>query len=166
MLDERGKGFALGAAEYLVKPVDRQELIRAVRHVCPVSPLARKETVLAVDDDPMILEFMESVLTVEGFSVIKAGGGREGLQVARERHPDIIVLDLLMPDLDGFQVVDDLKHDPVTADIPIVILTARTLSPEDKKRLKGRVSNMTEKSEFNRAQFAKLLHSLLEPEKA
>ena len=162
ILDERGKGFALGAAEYLVKPVDPDELVRVVRRFAPVLASAdRKVTVLAVDDDPMVLELMQAVLEPQGFGVLKAGGGAEGLTMAREQSPDLIVLDLLMPEVDGFQVVEELKRDPLTLDIPIVILTAKTLTSEDKDRLRGGIAHLTRKGEFGRSEFIALLNSLL-----
>jgi PAS domain S-box-containing protein len=163
IVDERGKGFALGATEYLVKPVDRDDLIRAVRHAVRTSnDEARDITVLAVDDDPLVLELMDAVLGPEHFSVVKAATGREGLDLARQRRPDVIVLDLLMPDLDGFQVLDELKADPKTAHIPIIILTCKALSPEDKQRLNGRVNYLKQKGDFSRAEFVTYLRSLAE----
>jgi len=162
IVDERGKGFALGATEYLVKPVDREVLVRAVRHaVRTSSPEVRDITVLAVDDDPIVLELMDAVLVPEDFTVVKAASGREGLELARQRHPDVIVLDLLMPDLDGFQVLDELKGDAETAHIPIIILTCKTLSQEDKQRLNGRVKYLKQKSDFSHTDFVAYLRSLV-----
>jgi CheY-like chemotaxis protein len=162
IVDERGKGFAMGATQYLVKPVDREELVRAVRHAVQTSSREVQDiTVLAVDDDPIVLELMDAVLGPKDFRVLKAGTGREGLELARQRHPDVIVLDLLMPDLDGFQVLDDLKKYPETAHIPIIILTCKTLSQEDKERLNGRVTYLKQKSDFSRADFVAYLRSLV-----
>ena len=166
VLDERGKGFALGAADYLVKPVDRQALISSVGRLSQSALDRRDVTILAVDDDPMALELMDAVLRPEGFTVLKAGGGREGLRLARERRPNLIVLDLLMPDVDGFQVLDELKHDPLLAGIPIVILTCKTLSPEDKARLEGCISYLKQKGDFNRADFVAQVRSLIELEQS
>jgi DNA-binding response OmpR family regulator len=161
IVEERGKGFALGAAEYLVKPVDREELLSAMRRVTRVTASGRRNVILAVDDDPMVLELMDAVLGPEGFTVLRAGGAQEGLKLARERRPDLIVLDLLMPNVDGFQVLDELKRDPVTSGIPIVVLSGKTLTPEDKHRLNGRISDLKQKGEFSRAEFVAQLRSLL-----
>jgi PAS domain S-box-containing protein len=162
IVDERGKGFALGASEYLVKPVDREDLVRAVRHAVRIaSHEVRDITVLAVDDDPIVLELMDAVLGPEDLTVVKARSGREGLDMVRERHPDVIVLDLLMPDMDGFQVLDELKGDPETAHIPIIILTCKALSQEDKQRLNGRVNYLKQKGDFSRAEFVAYLRSLV-----
>src|SRR5262249_8173549 len=121
----------------------------------------RDLTVLAVDDDPIVLELMDAVLGPEDFTVVKAGSGQEGLELARTRHPDVIVLDLLMPDLDGFQVLGELKGNPATAHIPIIILTCKTLSQEDKQRLNGRVNYLKQKSDFSRTDFVAYLRSLV-----
>lgn len=160
--DEQGKGFALGAAGYLVKPVEAQELVRTVRRVIPARGSGdRKVKILIMDDDPMVLELMEAMLEPAHYSVLRAGGGVQGLRLARERSPDLIVIDLLMPDLDGFEVVDHLKHDPRTANIPIVILTGKTLTPEEKTRLNGRINHLARKGEFSRADFVRVLRSML-----
>ena len=162
ILEERGKGFALGASDYLVKPVDREELIGTVQRVVPAAgPDPHGMTVLAIDDDPLVLELMDAMLTPEGFTVLKAGDGREGLRLARLRRPDLIVLDLLMPEVDGFQVVDELKRDPATAGIHIIILTSKTLTPQDKDKLNGRIVHLKQKGEFSRADFVAQLRSVL-----
>jgi PAS domain S-box-containing protein len=162
ILEERGKGFALGASDYLVKPVDREELIGTVQRVVPAGGSdAHGMTVLAIDDDPLVLELMDAMLTPEGFTVLKAGDGREGLRLARLRRPDLIVLDLLMPGVDGFQVVDELKRDPDTAGIQIIILTSKSLTPQDKDKLNGRIVDLKQKGEFSRADFVAQLRTVL-----
>jgi CheY-like chemotaxis protein len=118
-------------------------------------------TVLAIDDDPLVLELMDVMLTPEGFTVLKAGDGREGLRLARLRRPDLIVLDLLMPGVDGFQVVDELKRDPDTAGIQIIILTSKSLTPQDKDKLNGRIVDLKQKGEFSRADFVAQLRTVL-----
>ena len=163
IVDERGRGFALGAAEYLVKPVQPEELISAVRRVAQLKVSGhRKATILAIDDDPIVLELMDAALSPEGFAVLKAGGGVEGLRLAQERVPDLIVLDLLMPDVDGFEVLDELKHNSITADIPIVILTCKTLTREDKDRLNGKINHLMLKGEFSRTDLIAHLRSVLQ----
>lgn len=164
ILDERGKGFSLGAAEYLVKPVDRDDVISAVRRVARTSPAQPDRKILIVDDDPMVLELMQAVLEPEGFTVLKAGSGREGMALAHEQRPHLIVLDLLMPDVDGFQVLNELKRGPLTASIPIVVLTCKALTLSEKAVLNGRISDLVQKGGFNRADFVAQIRSLLELE--
>ncbi len=165
ILDERGKGFSLGAAEYLVKPVDGNEVIAAVRRVTKKGVSDGCEaTVLVVDDDPMALELMQALLQPHGFTVLKAGDGQLGLRLAREHRPHLIVLDLLMPDVDGFQVLDELKRDPVTQPIPVVVLTSKTLTPDEKRVLNGRIKNLVQKGQFSAPAFVAQIRSLVEPE--
>ncbi len=164
ILDERGKGFSLGAAEYLVKPVDRDDVISAVRRVARTSSAQPDMKILIVDDDPLVLELMQAVLEPEGFTVLKAGSGREGIALAREHLPHLIILDLLMPDVDGFQVLNELKRGPLTANIPIVILTCKTLTSSELAVLTDRISDLVQKGGFNRADFVAQIRSLLELE--
>src|SRR5581483_8286104 len=153
MLDERGKGFALGAAEYLVKPVDRDLLAATLRRLVAKTPTK----VLAIDDDPLAITLVETVLGPQGFTVLRATGGEEGLALARQERPALVMLDLMMPDLDGFTVVERLRADPTTAAIPIVILTAKTMTDEDKARLNGQISYLAEKGQFSPADFVELV---------
>jgi CheY-like chemotaxis protein len=153
MLDERGKGFALGAAEYLVKPVDRDLLLATLRRLVAKGPAK----VLTIDDDPMASNLVEAVLGPQGFTVLKATGGEEGIALARQEQPALVVLDLMMPGVDGFTVVERLRADPATAAIPILILTAKAMTDEDKARLNGQISYLAEKGQFSPAAFVELV---------
>jgi signal transduction histidine kinase/DNA-binding response OmpR family regulator/HAMP domain-containing protein len=153
MLDERGKGFALGAAEYLVKPVDRDLLLATLRRLVAKGPAK----VLAIDDDPLAITLVEAVLGPQGFTVLKATSGEEGITLARQEHPALVILDLMMPDVDGFTVVERLRADPATAAIPIVILTAKAMTDDDKRRLNGQISYLAEKGQFSPAAFVELV---------
>ena len=98
MLDERGKGFSLGAADYLVKPVRRDALLDTLRRITvPERIGSGRGTVLAIDDDPLALQLIEAVLGPEGYAVLKASGGQEGVAVAQREQPALVILDLLMP---------------------------------------------------------------------
>ncbi len=159
MLDEPGKGFAMGAADYLVKPVSRDKLLTALQRRTRVETVPQEgDKILAIDDDPMAIELIEAVLTPEGYTVLKATGGEEGVVMARQERPAVVILDLLMPEVDGFTVVERLRADPATADIPIVILTSKSMTREEKERLKGQISYLARKAEFNRAAFVELVH--------
>ena len=165
IIDERGRGFSLGAADYLLKPVDGEVLVRVIQRVVRNNARdQRGRSVLVIDDDPVILELMEAVLRPEGFEVLKAKDGRHGLQIARERNPDLVVLDLLMPEMNGFEVVDEMHGCSETASIPIVILTNKSLSREEKDRLNGRIIAIRQKGEFHREDFVAQVRSLLKPE--
>ena len=167
IMEERGRGFSLGAADYLLKPVDREVLVRVIQRVVRSNARdQRGRSVLMIDDDPLILELMEAVLRPEGFEVLKAKDGRHGLQIARERNPDLVVLDLLMPEMNGFEVVDEMHGCPETASIPIVVLTNKSLSREEKDRLNGRIIAIRQKGEFHREDFVAQVRSLLKPEES
>jgi CheY-like chemotaxis protein len=159
--EERGKGFTLGAADYLVKPVSREELVHALQRVSLTRPPREAVTILAIDDDPMALELVDTVLSGEGFRVLKAFGGAEGLAAARREMPALIILDLLMPEVDGFTVVERLRADAATAAIPIVILTSKHLTADEKARLNGEIACMARKGAFSRAAFVDLVRRFL-----
>jgi CheY-like chemotaxis protein len=162
MLDERGKGFALGAAEYLVKPVGREELLTALGRFLPrAGPEGKAATVLAIDDDPMALELMRVTFQPEGYIVLTAGGGEAGLEVARRERPALVIVDLMMPEVDGFAVVERLRADPETAGIPIVVLTSKEMRAEDKARLNGRINALAGKGGFDRTGFVELVRGLI-----
>lgn len=146
VVDEKDVGLALGAVDYIVKPIDRDALLASLGRLT-LTTKAKTGTVriLAVDDEPAALDALEEALRPAGFEVIRAGGGRTGVEVAQAERPDLVICDLVMPDLDGFGVVGELKSDPATADIPIIILTGHDLSPADKRRLNGKVLGIVSK---------------------
>jgi CheY-like chemotaxis protein len=156
MLDERGRGFALGAAEYLVKPVSREDMVSALARVRVLPETTR--TLLAIDDDPLALELVKAVLEPDGWTVLKATDGEAGIALARSRLPSVVLLDLLMPDMDGFAVVEALRRDPVTRGIPIVVLTAKTMTAAEKDRLRGRIAYVAQKATFDPAFLVELVH--------
>jgi signal transduction histidine kinase/CheY-like chemotaxis protein len=152
VVDEREVGLALGAADYLVKPVQRAALLTCLARIADASTgRATPIRVLAVDDDPATLDMIDASLGPNGFEVIRASGGQRGLDLARSSAPDLVICDLLMPDLDGFGVVAELSADPATRHLPILILTAHELSPADKSRLNGKILGVVAKGENGKA---------------
>jgi CheY-like chemotaxis protein len=157
MLDERGRGFALGAAEYLVKPVGKEQMLAAL---CRAEAMPKqKHTVVAIDDDPLAIELVRAHLETEGWTVLAAANGQEGLALIRERQPTAVLLDLLMPGMDGFEVVEALRAEPDTKSIPVVILTSKSMTQQDKERLQGRITYVASKTEFDLTGLAGLLRS-------
>jgi signal transduction histidine kinase/DNA-binding response OmpR family regulator len=141
-------GIALGAVDYLVKPISRPALLTWLAGHGLIPTAGHSMNVLAIDDDPYSREIINHTLTAEGMRVLPADGGAEGLRLARavdELH--LIICDLLMPDIDGFDVIAALHDDPTTRDIPVVVLTARTLTEADKARLSGKVISIMSKSQ-------------------
>jgi CheY-like chemotaxis protein len=146
VVDEREVGLALGAVDYLVKPVQRDALLACLtRAGIGVDRAARPSTVLAVDDEPTALDLIDGYLAGTGIDVIRADSGRAAVEIARDRDVDLVICDLLMPDLDGFGVVAELKADASTAPIPILICTAHDLSAEEKTRLHGQILGIVSK---------------------
>jgi signal transduction histidine kinase/DNA-binding response OmpR family regulator len=155
MLDERGRGFALGAAEYLVKPVGKEQLLAALYRAAAMPE--RTHTVVAIDDDPLAIELVKASLEPEGWTVLGAATGQEGLAMIRDQQPSAVLLDLLMPGMDGFEVVEALRADPDTKSVPVVILTSKSMTQQDKERLQGRITYVARKTEFNLSGLAGLL---------
>jgi len=160
--DQRGRGLALGAADYLVKPIDPAQMVASVQAVYRVPEAGAGARVLAIDDDPRALELVRVTLEPRGFEVLTALSGEEGVALAVQERPDLIVLDLLMPGLDGFEVSKLLKDEPATAEIPIVILSVRSLSAIEKRRLSGRIAHAGRKMDFRRDEFIALVRGAIQ----
>jgi CheY-like chemotaxis protein len=152
---DRNKGFALGAAAVMQKPISRQELYESLVELSLI-PLAQGQTlkVLVADDDPKAVDLIAVHLTGLASAVLRACGGREAIDLARKERPDLIVLDLMMPDVSGFDVVDALTKNPDTARIPILIVTATRITTEDRAKLNGFVTTIMEKATFGHDRFA------------
>jgi GAF domain-containing protein/CheY-like chemotaxis protein len=142
MLDDRSLGYALGAAEYLTKPIDRERLVAAL------APYRCELPVLVVDDDPDLRELLRRMLEREGYVVTEADNGRPALERVRERTPGAILLDLMMPEMDGFEFLEELRRYEAGRTIPVVVITARDLSAEDHQRLNGSVERILQKGAY------------------
>jgi diguanylate cyclase (GGDEF)-like protein len=144
-------GFALGAVDYLVKPVNKDSIIESLNRL---SFTKRKRNgasnILIVDDEPQVLELLGDILLKEGFGVMKALGGEEGIKFAIERAPDLMILDLMMPGVSGFDVVDRLKDHPTARNIPTIIFTAKEITDEDKERLGKNIEKIVRKAGFSK----------------
>jgi len=143
VVDDPDLGIALGALDYFVKPVDTKLLVDRLKAVQDGSPVKRRSvSVLVIDDEVANREWVAGILEPAGFDVILAAGGREGIELARSRKPDLVLLDLLMPDLNGFEVVKAIRSTKETRETPIMILTAKDLTSRDRSRLEGTVSTV------------------------
>ena len=142
MVDDPARGFMLGAADYATKPVDRRRLSRILRkHTCPNPPCP----VLLVDDDPAARAMIRTILEKEGWKVCEAEHGRAALACMERERPSLIVLDLVMPEMDGFEFADQVRRHPEWRLIPIVVLTAHDLSGAERRRLNGYVESVVTK---------------------
>jgi CheY-like chemotaxis protein len=131
--------------------VDGDSLLSCLgRHTFLTKVREREVRILAVDDDPAALELLSGLLTPAGFTVLRATGGADGIAQARDGHPDVVLLDLMMPEVSGFEVTATLKADPATREIPIIVLTAKDLTSEDKARLNGSVATILAKGRLDR----------------
>jgi CheY-like chemotaxis protein len=111
--------------------------------------------VLAIDDDPIARDLVVNALRPEGFEVVAAASGREGIDLAVDSPPDLVICDLLMPDMDGYEVVDQLHQNAATKDVTILILTGQELSMADRQRLNGKVAEIVHKGGDARPAFLK-----------
>ncbi|MBM3299647.1 MAG: response regulator, partial [Deltaproteobacteria bacterium] len=137
--------MALGAVDFLPKPLDGKRLLEDLAELAG-RQAGRTPRVLIVDDDPSVAELISAMLTPGGYDVLSAYSGQQGVDVALSQAPDIVVLDLIMPGMDGFQVLETLRAHDTTAEMPIVLYTNRDLSPEDLHRLETRVQGVVPKS--------------------
>jgi PAS domain S-box-containing protein len=147
LTDERSLGFALGAAAYLTKPIERAELSAVLARY----RLDGGARVLVVEDDADARSVLRHVLEKEGWSVAEAGNGREGLAEVAASRPALVLLDLLMPEMDGFEFLEALRGDPGTSSVPVVVVTGKTLTAEDRRRLNGGVERVLEKGGWDPA---------------
>ena len=145
--DEPRRGFALGASQVLVKPVERDDLLAALSSL-GIAVSSRPGQVLVVDDDPKAVTLVTTHLEAAGFQPASAFSGEEALGIVRRQRPDLIILDLMMPHMTGFEVLDALARRPETAGIAVVVLTAKLVTEADREALRGRVQAILEKAEF------------------
>ena len=163
IVDQKGKGFALGAAEYLVKPIKKESLLRAL-DTFRLDAKARTAPIkiLAIDDDPKAIELIAAALEPEGFQVLKTYGGEEGLALAKTEQPDIIILDLLMPEVNGFEVLDRLERSPATNKPPVVLFTVKHLTVDEKQQLRGRIARLAQKDEYSPQRLVGMVKEILQ----
>ncbi len=142
MVDDRNLGYALGASDYLTKPVDRDRLVTVLnkyRNRSVAGP------VLVVEDDDDTREAVHRALAHGGWQVAEANNGRVALQRLAEVKPAAVILDLTMPEMDGFEFLDEMRKNADWADVPVIVLTAKELTPEDRARLNGHVEKVLRK---------------------
>jgi CheY-like chemotaxis protein len=142
ILDQEDLGYMLGASDYLMKPVDAQRLtsvLQKYRHNDPAHP------VLIVEDDADTRQMLRRIVENRGWAVAEAENGRAALERLGEAVPNVIVLDLMLPEMDGFELVDELRRRDEWKSIPVVVITAKDLTAEDRSRLNGHVTKILQK---------------------
>jgi len=146
-------GLSLGAAAVMQKPIGRTEFAHELEKLGFAPEPDREVKVLVVDDDPNTVDLMSAYLCRPGYSVLRAFGGQEGIELTQRHLPDVVVLDLLMPDVGGIEVVEALKRDQATAQIPVIMVAARQFSPDDRRQLNRHVLSVIDKGDLGQDRF-------------
>jgi CheY-like chemotaxis protein len=146
IVDDKNLGYALGASDYLTKPIDRERLVTVLKHH------RRDLPVLVVDDDAEVRQLFRRMIEPDGYTVVEAENGRVALERLREASPSVILLDLMMPEMDGFEFVAEFRRHEAWRAIPIIVITARDLSHDDRERLNGYVQKILQKGTHDREQ--------------
>ncbi|MFQ5340502.1 MAG: response regulator [Anaerolineae bacterium] len=147
IVDDKNLGYALGASEYLTKPIDRDRLAEVLSKYRSRSP---SRLVLVVEDEPATRQMLRRMLEHEGWAVTEAENGRVALERVAEEQPALILLDLMMPEMDGFEFIEALRKQEAWQPIPVVLVTAKDLTAEDRRRLKGYVEKILHKGVYSR----------------
>jgi CheY-like chemotaxis protein len=152
---------AIADAEVLVKPIDRQQLVQLMVRfdLMADSKVAKKmpANLLVIDDDAQAVSLVKAILKPYNVRVSSVDNARAGIEQALRNKPDLVILDLVMPGVDGFEVIAALRRDKDMSRVPILVHTAKVLTPEDRQRLEGKVESIVEKAEFQPERFLELL---------
>jgi diguanylate cyclase (GGDEF)-like protein len=158
--DSEAPNFSLGTIDTMDKQMTRNDLVDLIsrhgRHVMHANVM----TVLVVDDEASVREYIKESLYGQGYRILLASNGRDGVQAAIDHDPDLIILDLMMPGMSGFEVVEELKRHPTACDIPVVIFTAKDLTREEVMRLGQEVEKVLAKGSTGRTDLLRELRSL------
>jgi len=154
-----GSGWARNVVLPSAEEVPQEEgLLAALNRVAP----DRFPRVAIIDDTADARRLVRRILQSQGdFTIFEAGNGREGLELVQREHPDLVVLDLMMPEMDGYAVLEALKSNPETAEIPVIVSTAKELTQEEKNRLKGQIQSLKQKGGFMSDDFLDEVRSLI-----
>jgi signal transduction histidine kinase/CheY-like chemotaxis protein len=159
VMGDREMGLALGAAEHLTKPIESEELLRVLRRSAPFDGTT---DILVVDDDSATRDILRRVLTREGWGVREAANGEAGLAEVARARPAVVLLDLMMPGMDGFEMLRALRQDKSTSELPVVIITSKDLTREEREWLSGNTLNMFQKGAYQRSHLVETLRRMVE----
>ena len=161
MIDNKDLGYALGATDYLVKPIDRETLIKTLSEFTLTTKRKKRQVnILLIDDEEITHEMIAKILEPAGFNLLHAYTGDEGLKLAIEYKPDLILLDLIMPDVNGFEVAENIKKHPVSSQIPIFIITSKDLTVEERMRLSNNIDRVIGKRIFSSEELTRSIREL------
>lgn len=159
IVEDKSFGLSLGAVDYMIKPVSRSNLISKIELLTKSG--RRFHRILVIDDNPADISLVEEILHLDGYEVLKATSGVEGLKTARNEKPDLVILDLMMPDLDGFDVMRLLESDEATRGLPIILFTAKDLAQIERANLGANIHDIFGKAQLNRNSFRQKIADLL-----
>ncbi|HEX6111770.1 MAG TPA: response regulator [Geminicoccaceae bacterium] len=158
IMGDRDLGFALGAADYITKPLDREILLAAVnRHARG----AEGAQILVVDDDWKSRDMLRRTLVKEGWTVAEASNGREAMSLLERSRPALVLLDLMMPEMDGFELLERMRRNEGWREIPVVVVTAKDLTRAEVDQLNGRVVKILQKGAYQRSELLTEIHDMV-----
>ena len=157
MVDNRNLGYALGAAEYLTKPIDRERLAAILLRYSK----GAADWALVVEDEADSRDMLSRILESEGWRVRTAENGRAALEALSREIPSIILLDLMMPEMDGFEFIDELQRHEAWRHIPVLVVTARELTEVDRARLNGHVGRVLRKGSYEKAELVEMVSAMV-----
>ena len=158
IVDDKGIGFALGAADYLTKPIDWERLISVLKKYRKDGP---PRQVLVVEDDPQTREMLRRALRKEGWDAAEAENGRVALERITAQVPSLILLDLMMPEMDGFEFMHELRQRPECRHVPVIVVTAKDITEKDRRRLNGHVIEILQKGAYGTEDLLQEIRRLL-----
>ncbi len=158
VLGDRDLGLALGAAEHLSKPIDAREFMSTLRRIVPLGA----SDVLIVDDDEPTREMLRRLLVKEGWTVREAHNGSEGLAAARRGRPALMLLDVMMPGMDGLEVLAELRQDENLRDLPVIVITSKDLTLDERAWLEGQAGGLFQKGAYKRAELVQALREMVD----
>jgi CheY-like chemotaxis protein len=161
IVDDKNKGYALGAADYMTKPFDRDQLAATLAKYRRAAT-NRNAPALVVEDDEVARALLVRALAQEGWRVREAADGRAALAEVSAERPQLILLDLMMPEMDGFEFVRELHKLPGAQSIPVVVITAKDITLEDRLRLSGYVEKILEKDSYSRDDLLRAVKEMVE----
>jgi len=159
IVGDREMGYTLGASEYLTKPIDRGILSKVVNKYRTKNA---GRVVLIIDDDDATRQVVSRTLTREGWTVLEAENGKAAMDRLSREEPNLILLDLAMPEMDGFEFLTRLRNDSIHTGIPVVVLTSKDLTPSERSVLTGRVEKIIQKGDYSRGALLREIKQLVE----
>ena len=157
MVSDKSLGFSLGASEYLTKPIDRDRLHQALERHAPRA----SEQVLIVEDDDATRELLRRLLTARGHAVTEAADGQAALDAVSTSAPSLILLDLMLPKMDGFSFLKELRQNPAWEHIPVIVVTAKDLTPDEREQLSSEADVVLRKGALDREALLRQVSALL-----